>query len=103
MAGVVLILCCVVNIMIINNPRSTVSIHKTPFKLFCCCNLRVERRGYKNVFDALGRISREEGVKALWRGFEPTVSIASSSKQSQYLPQPPLICYGIRFVLCVRA
>ena len=26
------------------------------------------------MFNALGRISREEGVKALWRGFEPTVS-----------------------------
>jgi solute carrier family 25 oxoglutarate transporter 11 len=32
-----------------------------------------ERRGYKNVFDALLRISREEGVPRLWRGFEPTV------------------------------
>ncbi len=31
-----------------------------------------ERRGYKNVFDALMRISREEGVLKLWRGFEPT-------------------------------
>jgi hypothetical protein len=31
-----------------------------------------ERRGYKNVFDALVRISREEGVGKLWRGFEPT-------------------------------
>lgn len=31
-----------------------------------------ERRGYKNVFDAIGRISREEGVTKLWRGFEPT-------------------------------
>ena len=32
-----------------------------------------ERRGYKHVFDALARISREEGVRNLWRGFEPTV------------------------------
>ncbi len=32
-----------------------------------------ERRGYKNVFNAIARISREEGVKSLWRGFEPTV------------------------------
>lgn len=31
-----------------------------------------ERRGYKNVFDAIARISREEGVTKLWRGFEPT-------------------------------
>jgi hypothetical protein len=32
-----------------------------------------ERRGSKNVFDALGRIAREEGVARLWQGFEPTV------------------------------
>jgi solute carrier family 25 (mitochondrial oxoglutarate transporter), member 11 len=32
-----------------------------------------ERRNYKNVFDAIGRIAREEGVLNLWRGFEPTV------------------------------
>lgn len=31
-----------------------------------------ERRGYKNVFDALMRITREEGLFKLWRGFEPT-------------------------------
>ena len=35
-----------------------------------------ERRGYKNVFDALARIAREEGVANLWRGFEPTVARA---------------------------
>lgn len=33
---------------------------------------KAEQRGYKNVFDAIGRISREEGVTKLWRGFEPT-------------------------------
>jgi solute carrier family 25 oxoglutarate transporter 11 len=27
-----------------------------------------QRRGYKNVFDALLRICREEGVLAMWRG-----------------------------------
>jgi len=32
-----------------------------------------ERRGYKNVFDALMRISREEGVLNLWRGLAPNV------------------------------
>lgn len=26
-----------------------------------------ERRNYKSVFDAVGRISREEGILALWR------------------------------------
>ena len=34
----------------------------------CCCRLPIEqRRGYKNVFDALYRMSREEGVTTLWR------------------------------------
>ncbi|KAI3389465.1 hypothetical protein SNEBB_004204 [Seison nebaliae] len=32
-----------------------------------------ERRGYKNVFDALIRIVREEGTLTLWRGAVPTV------------------------------
>jgi solute carrier family 25 oxoglutarate transporter 11 len=32
----------------------------------------VERRGYTSVFDAIGRIMREEGVAKLWTGFEPT-------------------------------
>jgi len=27
-----------------------------------------ERRNYKNAFDALVRIGREEGAKTLWRG-----------------------------------
>ncbi|KFM66481.1 Mitochondrial 2-oxoglutarate/malate carrier protein, partial [Stegodyphus mimosarum] len=35
-----------------------------------------ERRGYKNVFDALIRITREEGVLTLWRGCLPTVGRA---------------------------
>lgn len=32
-----------------------------------------ERRGYKNVFNALYRITSEEGVLTLWRGCLPTV------------------------------
>jgi len=32
-----------------------------------------ERRNYRNVFDAVMRISREEGVLTLWRGCGPTV------------------------------
>ena len=35
-----------------------------------------ERRGYKNVFDALIRISREEGLLTLWRGCVPTIGRA---------------------------
>lgn len=32
-----------------------------------------ERRGYKNVFDALYRMTKEEGILTLWRGCGPTV------------------------------
>lgn len=35
-----------------------------------------ERRNYKNAFDALLRIAREEGVTALWRGAVPTMGRA---------------------------
>uniref|UniRef100_A0A2A4JL82 Mitochondrial 2-oxoglutarate/malate carrier protein n=1 Tax=Heliothis virescens TaxID=7102 RepID=A0A2A4JL82_HELVI len=35
-----------------------------------------ERKNYKNVFDALTRIIREEGVRTLWRGAGATVSRA---------------------------
>ncbi|GMS93156.1 hypothetical protein PENTCL1PPCAC_15331, partial [Pristionchus entomophagus] len=32
-----------------------------------------QRRNYKNAFEAIGRIAREEGVTTLWRGCVPTV------------------------------
>ncbi|OQV19349.1 Mitochondrial 2-oxoglutarate/malate carrier protein [Hypsibius exemplaris] len=35
-----------------------------------------QRRNYKNVFDALIRIAKEEGVIKLWRGYLPTVGRA---------------------------
>ncbi|XP_036283303.1 mitochondrial 2-oxoglutarate/malate carrier protein-like [Pipistrellus kuhlii] len=35
-----------------------------------------QRRGYTNVFNALNRIAREEGVPALWRGCIPTMARA---------------------------
>jgi solute carrier family 25 oxoglutarate transporter 11 len=35
-----------------------------------------ERRGYKNVFNALFRITSEEGILTLWRGCGPTVARA---------------------------
>jgi len=53
-----------------------------------------ERRGYKNVFDALIRITREEGVLTLWRGCIPTIGramvvnaaqLASYSQAKQFL------------------
>ncbi|CAL1589938.1 unnamed protein product [Knipowitschia caucasica] len=35
-----------------------------------------ERRGYSNVFNALARITREEGVTTMWRGCVPTMARA---------------------------
>jgi solute carrier family 25 oxoglutarate transporter 11 len=35
-----------------------------------------ERRNYKHVFDALGRIVKEEGVVSLWTGVGPTIARA---------------------------
>lgn len=32
-----------------------------------------ERRNYKNVFDAFGRVVKEEGVATLWRGVFPSI------------------------------
>uniref|UniRef100_A0A672KF90 Mitochondrial 2-oxoglutarate/malate carrier protein-like n=1 Tax=Sinocyclocheilus grahami TaxID=75366 RepID=A0A672KF90_SINGR len=39
----------------------------------CCMD---QRRGYTNVFNALVRITREEGVSTLWRGCVPTMARA---------------------------
>lgn len=35
-----------------------------------------ERRGYTSVFNALARVTREEGITTLWRGTMPTVGRA---------------------------
>ncbi|KAM9700071.1 mitochondrial 2-oxoglutarate/malate carrier protein isoform 1-T1 [Menidia menidia] len=35
-----------------------------------------QRRGYSNVFNALSRIAKEEGVATLWRGCVPTMARA---------------------------
>lgn len=35
-----------------------------------------EQRGYKNVFDALFRVIKEEGILTLWRGCFPTITRA---------------------------
>lgn len=35
-----------------------------------------QRRNYKNVFDALFRIVKEEGLFTLWRGAVPTMGRA---------------------------
>ncbi len=47
-----------------------------------------ERRGYKNVFDAFGRIIKEEGLYTLWRGAAPTVGRAVSLTLGQMASFP---------------
>ena len=42
-----------------------------------------ERRNYKNVFDGLARIVREEGLLTLWKGSGPTVARAMLVTASQ--------------------
>lgn len=50
-------------------------------------NLPVEeRRNYKNVFDALGRTVKEEGLFTLWRGSTPTVIRAMAMNFSLLVP-----------------
>ena len=55
---------------------------------------KAEQRGYKNVFDALFRVIREEGVQTLWRGCMPTIvraifvnaaQLATYSQAKQFL------------------
>jgi solute carrier family 25 oxoglutarate transporter 11 len=45
-----------------------------------------ERRNYKNVFDALIRTVKEEGILTLWRGSLPTVARAMSMNFSLLVP-----------------
>ncbi|KAI3376183.1 hypothetical protein L3Q82_016390, partial [Scortum barcoo] len=40
------------------------------------CSPADQRRGYTNVFNALARITREEGITTLWRGCVPTMARA---------------------------
>ncbi|XP_066140315.1 mitochondrial 2-oxoglutarate/malate carrier protein-like [Euwallacea fornicatus] len=63
-----------------------------------------EKRNYKNVFDALFRIYREEGIVTLWRGAIPTMGramvvnaaqLASYSQAKQYLVQSGYFHEGI--------
>lgn len=43
-----------------------------------------QRRNYKNVFDALIRITKEEGVTTLWRGCSPTIIRAMCLNMAQF-------------------
>lgn len=42
-----------------------------------------KRRNYKNVFDALFRMYREEGIRGMWTGATPTIFRAMSINSSQ--------------------
>lgn len=42
-----------------------------------------ERRGYSSVFNALARVTREEGLATLWRGTGPTVGRAMVLNMAQ--------------------
>jgi len=45
-----------------------------------------QRRGYTNMFNALRRISKEEGIKALWKGAIPAVARAMSLNFGMLVP-----------------
>lgn len=64
-----------------------------------------ERRNYTGVFNALARMTREEGVLTLWRGCIPTMGramvvnaaqLASYSQAKQYLVQSGYFNEGIK-------
>lgn len=68
-----------------------------------------ERRNYTNVFNALFRITREEGILTLWRGCTPTVlrsmivnaaQLATYSQAKQQILQTGLIDEGILCHFC---
>lgn len=68
-----------------------------------------EKRGYKNVFNALYRIAKEESVGTLWRGATPTVAramvvngaqLASYSQSKELLTSSGYFTEGIFLHFC---
>ena len=68
-----------------------------------------QRRNYKNVFNALARIVREEGVRALWTGCTPTIGramlvnmcqLASYSQAKQRLVATSYFNEGVSLHFC---
>ncbi|XP_064296467.1 mitochondrial 2-oxoglutarate/malate carrier protein [Phalacrocorax carbo] len=65
-----------------------------------------ERRGYRNVFDALLRMGREEGVATLWRGCIPTMAravVVNAAQLASYSQSKQLLLDTGRFqddILC---
>eukprot|EP00929_Paragymnodinium_shiwhaense_P076887 TRINITY_DN39581_c0_g1_i1.p1 TRINITY_DN39581_c0_g1~~TRINITY_DN39581_c0_g1_i1.p1 ORF type:complete len:342 (+),score=14.34 TRINITY_DN39581_c0_g1_i1:76-1026(+) len=56
-----------------------------------------ERRGYRNVFDGMRQILKQEGVRAFWRGCTPNVTRAALVTGSQ------VVTYEEAKYLCVRS
>jgi len=68
-----------------------------------------EKRGYKNVFDALIRITKEESVATLWKGAGPTVAramvvngaqLASYSQAKEVIVKAGYLNEGIALHFC---
>ncbi|XP_071019925.1 mitochondrial 2-oxoglutarate/malate carrier protein isoform X2 [Oncorhynchus clarkii lewisi] len=68
-----------------------------------------QKRGYSNVFNALARITKEEGVTTLWRGCIPTMAravvvnaaqLASYSQSKQALIETGYFVDGIFLHFC---
>lgn len=57
-----------------------------------------ERRNYRNGFDAVRTVSRDEGIVALWRGCLPTVSrcvVLNISQLAVYSEAKELVQHGL--------
>ncbi len=64
-----------------------------------------ERRNYKSVFDAILRISRQEGVLMLWRGAIPTMGrsmVVNGAQLSSYSQTKEILLKTGKFVSLFR-
>jgi solute carrier family 25 (mitochondrial oxoglutarate transporter), member 11 len=52
-----------------------------------------QRRGYTGLFNAIGRIAKEEGVGALWKGWMPAVARAMALNFGMLVPYE--LCKGL--------
>jgi hypothetical protein len=59
-----------------------------------------QRRGYTGVFDAVGRVLREEGAPAFYRGSQPFVARAMVRHRREPMHERP--CRQQQLVSCVR-
>jgi solute carrier family 25 oxoglutarate transporter 11 len=64
-----------------------------------------QRRNYKNVFDALFRIFREEGILTLWRGAIPTMGramVVNAAQLASYSQAKQLILQTGNLLTVIR-